>query len=265
MYLRSVLVESFPFAPVGVSLSDDEIDRKKSELFEDFLVNCPCARYLTSSNLVTAQWTTIRGLDLQFWLAENDQMSLPLPTRRDTERQIGHSDGFAVEVSAVKADLAEARRRFNWAVSPIRNVAELRDATESGVQIRELRTRTKLQRPLYVTGTPFQPTLTEISAPAYQAQGIAARIQAKVLNLSKGLASLQDITLLDPICSDLVGAIFPRTMGMTRPRADQNLIICNALMTAVDRGSRLVLDVVVCLDWVSAQPASLHLTRIAFP
>ncbi len=265
MHLRSVLVESFPFAPVGVSLSDEEVDRKKSELLDDFLINCPGARRLTSSNLVTTQWTTVRGLDLQFWLVENNQLSLPLPVRHDAGPEIGLSDGFAVEVSAVRADLADARQRFNCAVSPIRTIDELRDGTESGVQLRELRTRVKQQRPLYVSGTPFQPTLTKISTPAYQAQGICTRIQAKVLSLSKGLALLQDITLLDPIRADLIGAVFPKTLCMARPKMDQSPDICHTLMTAVDRGSSLALDVVVCLDWVTAQPASLHLNGIAYP
>ena len=265
MYLRSVLVESFPFAPVGVSLSDEEVDRKKSDLLADFLINCPCARHLTSSNLVTTQWTTVRGLDRQFWFEENNQRTLPLPVRHDAGGEVGLNDGFAVEVAAVRADLADARQRLNWAVSPIRTIDELRDGTESGVQLRELRTRVKQQRPLFVSGTPFQPTFAQISTPTYQAQGISARIQAKVLNLSKGLASMQDITLLEPICSDLVGAVFPKTLGMTRPSMDQDSATCHVLIEAVDRGSSLAFDVVVCLDWISAQPASLHLTRIVSP
>lgn len=262
MFLRSVLIESFPFAPLNVSLPDEEVDRKKSDLVDDFLLHCPCARQLTSSELKTAQWTTAEGLNLQFWLWETDQMSLPLPSVGAPRRAVNACDCFANDVAAVRAELSDARRRFRWAVSPIRTIDELRDGSDLGDEVRTLRARVKSPRPLFVPGTPNQPTLSETRGHAFLPHGIPARMKAKVLALRKGVAVLQDVTLLDPISTDLVGAHFPRTIEMQRPRCQQDSTTCTTLMAAMDTGVIITLDVSVCLDWVAASPAFLELREV---
>jgi hypothetical protein len=263
MLLRDVLVDSFPFAALNFSLSAEEIERRTRDLTDDFLLHCPSAGRLTASILKSAQLPTANGMDLQFWLAETDQMSLMLePTSFSSRGAVASSDCFANDVMSVKTDLSNARSQLHRAMSPTRTVEELRDNSDLGFRLRSLRERVRGRRPFYIPGNPFQPTLIEANSPRLLPHGIRARMRAKVISLSKGLAVLQGITLIDHICTDLVGVAFPKSMEMQRPtyQVDQKTGI--SLLAALDTGSSITVDVSVCLDWASAQPVSLVLRGI---
>lgn len=264
MLLRDVLIESFPFAALNFSLSEEEIGRRTRDLTDDFLLHCPSAGRLTASILKSAQLPTANGMELQFWLAETDQMSLVLePTSVSSRCAVASSDCFANDVMSVKTDLSNARSQFHRAMSPTRTVEDLRDDSDLGFQLRSLRERVRCRRPFYIPGNPFQPTLIETNSPLLLPHGICARLRAKVVGLQRRLAVLQGITLIDPICTNLVGVEFPRTMEMQRPTCQIDQKTCDFLLAALDSGSNVTLAVAVCLDWASAQPVSLVFRGIA--
>lgn len=115
----------------------------------------------------------------------------------------------------------------------------------------------------FPNSNPFQPTLIESNSPLLLPHGICARLRAKVVGLRRRFAVLQGITLIDPICTNLVGVEFPRTMEMQRTTYQIDQKTCDFLLAALDSSSNVTLDVAVCLDWASAQPVSLVFRGIA--
>ena len=226
-------------------------------------MNCPRARQLKDSELVTAQRNTIDGLMLEFLLYENAQMPLPLPPLRGAQVAIGANDGFAAEVAAVRAESTGAGRRFVHAASPTRTIDEVRDETDFGIRLRELRSRMRTNRPIFVPRTPLHPELADVNTAILQPQGICARVTAKITNLSPARALLRSVETLEPIPNDLIKATYPKSIAMIRPKLSLETQTCVALMAAMDTAATISLDVVVCLDWTSAQPAHLELRGIA--
>lgn len=262
---REVMVGSVPFATVGNDFSSDQEARRKDALISDFLLYFPATRQLKSSYLETRISLHETGANLDFWLYEQRQMSLPLSRIVGKKRGIVTNDGFTNEVAMVKNDIACAPQRINFAISPTRSGDEVRNPNPEGAELRRLRARAGKRRPIVLPGESARSDRLAHATPKLLPHAVLAVVKARVASLVRAGVILEPWGLVDPVATVLVGLTLTKSVFMTRPCGTSAKQTTDAMLTAMDKGEYVTVKVAVCFDFAGGLPDSLEFVKLVEP
>lgn len=251
--MRELLLGTWTLAPAGYELEPTIQDKLTKAMLDDFRMLNPCVAELKASMVESRIAAQHSGLVLSAWLKELPQMELDL--RLKSGRSV--TDLYSMDVERTLQSIQSSREHVAMAVSPHITSSEIRDLSSSYPLLVRLRRRSKAKQ----SRTPVIADIGLRAAATSFSLGLVRTIEATVAALTPGHCRLQNVQITTPMEDDS-SLIFPKTTEMARPAMQKNGDAVMELLSTMESGLTVSMDVMVLLDWASGQPHKLELRKI---
>lgn len=247
--MRETILGTWPLAPAGHELDPLVQDRLTEAMLRDLRLLNPCIKNLKASSIQSRIAAIPSGLVLSAWLVETPQLEFELRTKSGKPV----TDLYSIDADTLKESIKATGGHINTALNPHITSADIRDLISVNPLLGHLRrrSRSKQTRTPVVNAVGLHSTVTSFSL------GLVRKIEASVVAMLPQQCLLQDVGILTPSEDDLT-LVFPKKIPMSRPSSIEDRQFVWDLLSCLETGRKISVDVLVLLDWATGQPKSIE-------